>query len=277
MGIFNFIVKASKGAWRGLKPGLNNPYKTIGLSWVDYKSLKHLSEGKERSLGFKNKRLYYNSPQELLHGLDEIFVQKIYKQTFEKKTYIIDCGANIGLSVVYMKSIFPDAIIEAFEPDAKNFVLLEKNVTSFGLQEVTLHQKAIWIANTQLDFLSEGTVGSKIETGVSTTITNKVEATRLKDFLIKEVDFLKIDIEGAEYQVLKDIAPNLHFVKNMFFEYHGTFRQNGELLEIMNIVQEAGFHFYIKEAASTYNQPFIKSKSYENGYDVQLNIFCFRY
>ena len=41
---------------------------------------------------------------------------------------------------------------------------------------------------------------------------------------------MKLDIEGAEYKVLKDIADNLGNVNNMFIEYHGTFDQNNELI-----------------------------------------------
>ena len=64
-------------------------------------------------------------------------------------------------------------------------------------------------------------------------------------------------------------------VNNMFVEYHGTFEQNNELLEIFDIILKAGFKFYIKEAANTYNHPFLRKKT-EHDYDLQLNIFCFR-
>ena len=118
-------------------------------------------------------------------------------------------------------------------------------------------------------------MGSKIEKDMVTN-TIEVKAVRLKDFLNREVDFLKIDIEGAENVVLSDIADNLHFVKNMFLEYHGTFNQNNELVKMINIISEAGFNFYIKEAASIYDTPFHRSKNPNTSYDVQLNIFCFR-
>jgi hypothetical protein len=89
------------------------------------------------------------------------------------------------------------------------------------------------------------------------------------------VDFLKLDIEGAEYKVLKDITENLHYVTNMFVEYHGTFPQNNELVEIFEIISKAGFRFYIKEAANNYPYPFLP-KPRKLDYDVQLNIFCFK-
>ena len=117
-------------------------------------------------------------------------------------------------------------------------------------------------------------MGSKIGDAVSSN-TVSVKAVRLKDFLGRKVDFLKLDIEGAEYKVLKDIAENLGNVHRMFLEYHGTFAQNNELLEILELVTEAGFKFYIKEADSVYDLPFLQKKHLSE-YDLLLNIFCFR-
>ena len=75
--------------------------------------------------------------------------------------------------------------------------------------------------------------------------------------------------------MLKDISDNLENVNKMFIEYHGTFDQNNELLEILEMVSKAGFKFYIKEAASVYDQPFLPKAS-SGEYDLQLNMFCFR-
>ena len=94
--------------------------------------------------------------------------------------------------------------------------------------------------------------------------------------LQKQVDFLKIDIEGAEYEVLKDIEPQLQNVQNLFIEYHGTYEQNKELVEMLTILETNGFSFYIKEATSIYDHPFSKQKRPVHNFDVQLNIFCIR-
>ena len=106
--------------------------------------------------------------------------------------------------------------------------------------------------------------------------TVQVQAVRLKDFLDRPISFLKIDIEGAEYQVIKDISDNLHFVSNLFLEYHGSFKQNNELNEIFSLIVEKGFSYYVKEATSVYDSPFENRKKESVDYDVQLNIFCFR-
>ena len=54
------------------------------------------------------------------------------------------------------------------------------------------------------------------------------------------------------------------------------FSQNKELVEILDIITKEGFHFYIKEATSVYDHPFLRSTETKKDYDVQLNIFCIR-
>ena len=62
----------------------------------------------------------------------------------------------------------------------------------------------------------------------------------------------------------------------MFLEYHGTFAQNKELTAMFEMISSAGFNYYIKEAAALFDYPFQRTKKSAIGYDVQLNIFCFR-
>ncbi|MEP7110936.1 MAG: FkbM family methyltransferase [Ferruginibacter sp.] len=271
----NFLKNITRGVQKKVKVLIANPYREVNVNWFTLKYYKHLPAGRIRTHKLFNKLLYFCSPTELLHGLKEIFIDKIYKQELPDNPFIIDCGANIGMSVIYMKEHFPQAEIIAFEPDETNFELLTRNISSFGYEGVLLNKEAVWNENTTLPFSNNSSMGSKIEMN-STTGTKEVKAVRLKDFICREVDFLKIDIEGAENVVLTDIAGNLHFVKNMFLEYHGTFDQNKELVNMINIVNEAGFNFYIKEAAPIYNTPFERIKNPNSPYDVQLNIFCFR-
>lgn len=248
-----------------------------GLSIVTIKYLKHLPKGDViRNIDFKYGKIYYRSAVDLYHSLVELFSEKIYLQELKKSSYIIDCGSNIGLSAIYLKSICPDATIELFEPDSKNFELLKKNIFSCNLKDIITHNKAVWNENTTLHFKNQGTLSSRIDDS-NTDNTVKVEAVRLRDFMTREIDFLKIDIEGAEYPVMKDIEDKLHLVKNLFLEYHGKFDENNQLIHMLEIVRNNGFKFYIREAGFVYKTPFFrKNDGLERIYDVQLNILCFR-
>jgi FkbM family methyltransferase len=271
----SFGKNIMKGIRSRMGKVFHNPYSVVNIGPLKKIYYKHLNAGRIRTHRLFGRPISYVSPTELLHGLKEIFVDEIYKQRLPEKPYIIDCGANIGLSVIYMKRLYPDAEILAFEPDKKNFELLNKNIAAYNYKGVQLLQEAVWTENTILQFADEGSMSSRIDTDDSTK-TVPVKAVRLKDYLIRQVDFLKIDIEGAEYRVLNDVAENLHFVNNLFLEYHGTFNQGKELAEMIGLIVEKGFSYYIKEATSIYDSPFLISKKNEIIYDVQLNIFCFR-
>jgi len=273
-GSKSFYKNLINGINGRLKKSFNNPYKEVNVNWFSLKYLKHVPADKIHSHNLLHHPTYFYGGSEYLHGLKEIFLEGVYKQQLPQNAYVIDCGAHIGLSVIYLKNICPTAHIICFEPDEKNFNLLQKNIFSHQLENVELKQEAVWDENTSLHFIQDGNMGSKIgETTTSHSVT--VKATRLKDYLNKNIDFLKMDIEGAEYKVLKDISDNLGNVKKMFIEYHGTFDQNNELIEIFEIILKSGFKFYIKEAASVFEQPFLP-KQYSSEYDLQLNIFCFR-
>ncbi len=267
-----------KNIANGLRPRIQRLFKNeagkgISVSWFYTKYLKHVSADKIHTYKLFGYPTFFSDGPGFLHGLHEVFMERIYKQELPANAFIIDCGAHIGLSVIFLKSICPDARIIAFEPDDKNYLLLTKNVSSHKLNNVETRQEAVWIEDTDLQFIQEGNMGSRI--GLSSADSKTVKAIRLKNFLNQKIDFLKLDIEGAEYCVIKDIAENLHQVDNLFIEYHGMFSQNNELLEILEIVRKAGYQFYIKEAAISYDEPFFR-KQRRADYDVQLNIFCFR-
>ena len=181
----SLINNLTEGARSVAKKWLVNPYAEMGLNVWQVKALKHLPEGKLRNWRIAGHTIWFTSPSELMHGLKEIFLEKIYEQSLPANAYILDCGANIGLSILYIKRICPTAHIQAFEPDPANFSLLQKNISSFGLNNVEVIQAAIWKENTLLHFQSAGSMGSSIqseknEEGIA------VNAVRLKDLLIRQ-------------------------------------------------------------------------------------------
>ena len=267
--VFNIV----EGGFKRVGRIFNNPYRKIGISSFKFRKIKNLPAHEPQTIEFLGSKISFGSRVEFLHSIHEIFIDEIYRQNFDKvNPYIIDCGANIGLSIIYMKKLYPNSEIIGFEPDDTNYTYLEKNVKSFGLSNLKIFKEAIWTDNTYLDFRSEGSLASRIGDGEGKII--RVKTKRLHDLLDRPVDFLKIDIEGAEFKVLMDIRDRLHLVNHIFLEYHGTFDQNTELNEILHVLTENGFRFYIKQAMDKYPIPFIRQNA--EGFDVQLNIFCFR-
>jgi FkbM family methyltransferase len=65
---------------------------------------------------------------------------------------ILDCGANIGMATLFFKWLYPNARIDAFEPDPKTFQLLENNVKQNHLTNVATHNCALWDIDGKIDF-----------------------------------------------------------------------------------------------------------------------------
>jgi FkbM family methyltransferase len=208
----------------------------------------------------------------------EVFEKEIYKFTTQnERPYILDAGANIGLSVIYFKRLFPGARIVAFEPDADVFKVLSENVAAFGLNDVTLICKALWNKETTLEFHREGADAGRVAVrSIDEKQLVQVSATRLDSYIRDErVDLLKVDIEGAETAVLSDCAGLLKNVDRIFVEYHSFVNQSQTLAELLSILQGAGFRLHVNSPGFHSESPFVNLKSYI-GMDMQLNIYGWR-
>jgi FkbM family methyltransferase len=225
---------------------------------------------------FLGKKLYIHDIASFNLCNSELFQSEMYKfKASRPNPCIIDCGANLGMSVIYFKQLYPQASIIAFEADDHIFSFLKKNIESFGFEDVELINKAVWNCDNTLSFIVEGGAGGRIEEERAIGIYKKVVCTSLKKYLTtRKVDFLKIDIEGAEYEVIKDCEEELKNIDFLFIEYHSMPERKQNLHEILKIVQNAGFSYHVKEAYST-QFPFIE-RNLNFGMDLQLNIFCYK-
>ncbi|MEY3739132.1 MAG: hypothetical protein RL544_1910 [Bacteroidota bacterium] len=246
------------------------------ISWFTGKIIKHEDDTtlKLRTIGPIS--VLYKRPYELLKTYNEIFVFEIYRfESLIPNPVIIDCGANIGISSLYFKTIYPGATLIAFEPDKSLADIYQKNMLQNSIQDFTLHKAAVWTENGTISFNNMGSEASSID--VSGKSSHSVPTIKLASIVAEHptIDLLKIDIEGAEYPVIQDIASELHMVKHMFIEYHGLASETYKLETILRIVSEAGFKCYIKMAADNLDMPFYQKQT-GTIYDVQLNIFCYR-
>lgn len=249
-----------------------------------------INENKQEMVRLKNLPRYLQAETTLLNNKirltdaasyifqkEEIFDREIYKFDTKNSTpIIIDCGANIGLGIIYFKQLYPAAKIIAFEPDNKIFEVLQHNVRAFGFDNIQLFKKACWNKNGTIEFLSEGA-----DAGRKKTITDdganaiNVETIQLGEFILDNIDLLKMDIEGAEFVVLNDIKNKLYLVQNIFVEYHSFINQEQYLSELLFILKNAGFRTHISSPGLTSPHPFITRLEYLD-MDNQLNIYGFR-
>jgi FkbM family methyltransferase len=207
---------------------------------------------------------------------EEIFQHQIYRFTTNRQTpRIIDGGANIGLSILYFKKLYPNAEIIAFEPDENIFKVLEINISNSPQPDsIRLIQKALWNQDTTLTFSSEGADAGRIEQDIKEQRSTQISAISLRPYLQEFTDFLKLDIEGAELEVIKDCKDLLHNVQHLFIEYHSFIGKPQRLAELLEIVVATGFRFYLHPAVNS-PQPLYQINTYE-GMDSQVNIFAYR-
>jgi len=268
--IINSLLKKAKRA-------VTSKYARFNMSWAQEKFYKHAKNHKKYIHKYKKGiNVAFRDPLSFLHAIKEIFIEEIYLfETKKPAPFIIDCGGYIGISALFFKLNYPDSKIIVFEPDSENFHLAKENIDSWGFDNIELHKKAVWINSEDLEFYESNSMASSVHAINTEGNKVKVAAIRLKDFLAQKVDFLKIDIEGAEYEVLLDIKSSLVNVEKMFVEYHGYYHHMDKLNTILNILTEENFKWYIKEAENVYPRPFYDKKIVDT-YDVQLNIFAFK-
>jgi FkbM family methyltransferase len=272
----NTVTNIIKGISRRLTG--NQRQSKHKLSWVQEKILKHQEDRQEKKIKIQGLKINYIRPYEVLHTYKDIFENEIYKfSASSDRPVIIDCGSNIGLSVLYYKFLYPNAVVIAYEPDKKNFQLLAKNIADNRLQQVILYEAAVWVENGKISFASNAAEGSSIALTNEGDNVVTVSAVRLADVLNKyeKIDFLKMDIEGAEDKVVADCGPLLSRIENLFLEYHGTINETEKLTMILKMLSECGFKVYLNNAANHLQSPFYEKNSGAR-HHVQLNLFCYR-
>ena len=210
----------------------------------------------------------------LIFQFKEIFVDQLYLfKANRKKPIIYDCGSNIGLSILFFKSIYKNAKIIAFEADENIAQICKSNIVRNNIDDVQILNKAVWIDNEDISFSIHGADGGSIQGSINTT---KVKAIRLKELLESEkyIDLLKIDIEGAEYEVILDCKNSLNNVENIFIEYHSWKNDSQKLSVILNTLENSGFRYYL-DTINPKDTPFINTTC-DATMDLQVNIFGYR-
>lgn len=223
-----------------------------------------------------NKPFKFHDGRSFAATYKELFETNIYRfQPSDEARTILDCGANMGLSVLYFALNYPDHKIIAFEADPEIFNILKENVETFGLKNVVLHQKAVWHKHEILNFFSDGGMGGRLGDAHRKGSVTEVEAVPLSEFITDDLDFLKIDIEGAEGIVLNSCKGILSKARHIFFEYHNSIKDPQTLHELLQLVYESGFTYYIKESA-VIEKPFIDEQKIGGLFDMALNVFCYK-
>ena len=230
-------------------------------------------ESKHTSYQFRNGyNLSYEEKSSAEHIFSEIFIGDCYpiKKNIKQEKVIIDIGANIGFFTLYALIKNPNSKIIAIEANPKNFKVLEKNILDNKLNYNVQIFNNVVTSNEgpQPFYLSSNSGWSSIynKRGAKNGEMIHVEPISLSGLFKKSnleiVDLLKIDIEGAEYDILlNDDFLEDYQVKELFVEVDKIPRDKKyEYYQIINLLGK--YYQSIKVINHQSEYPLIHCKDY---------------
>ena len=205
-------------------------------------------------------RVSFRNDYELEVIYDEIFTKNVYFfKTDNPEPYIIDCGGHIGLAVLYFKALYPRARILTFEPNPETFLFLQENIAQNNLSGVRALNLALSSEDNQdvvlyvgKNFIkawdSTNTIKPELWPNMDRYRRISVRSTRLSPYIDEKVDLIKLDIEGAEYDVLDEIKSKLNTVEAVTLEYHQTAENllTRKLEMTIEILHASGFRYELR-------------------------------
>jgi FkbM family methyltransferase len=202
--------------------------------------------GKYETLSHRGRKVRVRSGESVDREVFEYVFEKGYHRPHRKlrdDAVILDLGCNIGFSVVDLKMEYPAAKVFAVEMDADNFKLAQENVS--GLADVVVYNYAIWESDGVVRYLDSDNVDAyHVEadtTGSSKGKFVEVNGISLNTLLAKigqpAIDYVKMDIEGAERNVFNADLSWLDLVKEIKIEIHKA--EDFEPIE--SILKQRGF------------------------------------
>jgi len=165
----------------------------------------------------------------------------------QKGFNVIDIGGHIGTYTVY--ALMKGANVETFEPMKESYEVLLENLKLNNLDSV-VHNFGLWGKDCKKKMITSNyetgsnSLLSNIFTDGGTTIVTLKEPNRYFD-KYELIDILKVDCEGAEYEIFKTLTKeNLNKVNRIVMETHLGFDKGKELL---NYLDENGFSTNMRE------------------------------
>jgi FkbM family methyltransferase len=177
------------------------------------------------------------------------FHKPIPEVRLRKNPVIVDLGANIGLSILTFNYWYPGSRIIGYEMDEDNYELAKKNTSS--LSNVQLINKAVHHKPTIVYYDKHGREdGYSAVTAPGNSDATSVSAVSISDIIrdnaLSSIDYLKMDIEGAEIDILNNSDLSwLDHVDNIDIEFH--LEESEDLAPYIKTLEKKGFSTYLKK------------------------------
>ena len=232
------------------------------------------------------------------NGVFEPYTTEVIKQNISNGDLVMDIGANIGyFTLIMAKGITENGKVFSFEPEPKNFKLLKKNVEINNYSNVILEKKAIgnktgiaklYLADRKNNIFHSG-MHRIFRSDLVSQISNPVSINiiKLDDYLqdlkfIKKIRLIKIDVEGAEFDVLKGMSKILDENKGikivMEFSSENLEDYGSNPSDVIDFLINKGFKLSIINEVEKRMEEVtgIKGIIDSEAKKIGLNIFCSR-
>jgi len=215
----------------------------------------------------------FSDPLSFYWSWDEIFTREIYR--FPHPTgvvKILDGGANLGLASLFFLTAYPKAFITSIEPDPECFSLLQRNLAWASPSTILLKNCALAGQRSRRRFFSHAGDAGRLDVPLASASTGvEVDCLPLDDFLSEPIDFVKLDLEGAETEVLTS-SRQLDKIHHLFIEHHSFAGRPQDLDQALHTLSNSGFRYWIQSQFLP-KRPYEKLETNE-GMDLQVNIFA---
>ena len=156
---------------------------------------------------------------------------------------VADIGAHIGsATLIIRKAVGQEGEVLAYEPNPVNFDMLDETVDKNDLNNVEAFQHALSDSEGEITLKHNdwNTGASSIHGSERVSELFEVEERKASEELEEDMDWAKIDIEGAEYEVITDLEGSLDSFKGLFLEFHPSRLSENEIEDLFRILDGAG-------------------------------------
>jgi len=205
--------------------GVRNPLKVIGLFLRSKaKDLVRIDLRARKISMWVRGRVDAWSVKEAI--LDDFY--EMYGELIEPDWTVVDIGAAIGEFTVLAAKKALRGKVYAFEPNPTSVEILQKNLKQNQIKNVEVIRKGVWCSTTRLSLNLKNDEPLQAVSSPVADVNAEIiefETTTLQEYLkeacIEEIDLLKSDSEGAEYEVFFSMpASVLRKIKRIVMEYH---------------------------------------------------------
>jgi len=202
-----------------------------------------------RQLNFEGHKITFEERDEVDRSVAaEIFKFREYRAaetTVKTAKLIVDVGAHVGLFTLYCRALNPTAKIVALEPEPNNFLRLTSSLALNSVigvltEPVALASKTGYARLIISDDSHNHHLGHDNAPGEGLAVKTVSLSSLKKQKKIGQIDLIKMDIEGGEYDILENwTAVDFAGINHIILEYHDIKKNGRQILE--KILRENGF------------------------------------